>query len=159
MFTLRSGAIVVTLGMFAGVGINSAQACDNDRFPCPVVSEAVTQDTVAAPAEPVQVAQPPKKASQSARPATKPEPKAEQNMPRAKVAKRHPLPARRVKRRLRSSGLLPAPRMISPQRRRYLLLRLFSRQLRMNHPRKRIKLWWRLPGQRGRLFPPSIVPR
>ena len=84
MFTLRSGAIVVTLGMFAGVGINSAQACDNDRFPCPVVSEAVTQDTVAAPAEPVQVAQPPKKASQSARPATKPEPKAEQNMPRAK---------------------------------------------------------------------------
>ena len=84
MFTLRSGAIVATLGMFAGVGINSAQACDNDRFPCPVVSEAVTQDTVAAPAEPVQVAQPPKKASQSARPATKPEPKAEQNMPRAK---------------------------------------------------------------------------
>ena len=84
MFTLRSGAIVVTLGMFAGVGVNSAQACDNDRFPCPVVSEAVTQDTVAAPAEPVQVAQPPKKASQSARPATKPEPKAEQNMPRAK---------------------------------------------------------------------------
>jgi hypothetical protein len=84
MFTLRSGAIVVTLGMFAGVGINSAQACDNDRFPCPVVSEAVTQDTVAAPAEPVQVAQPPKKASQSARPATKPEPKAEQNMPRTK---------------------------------------------------------------------------
>jgi hypothetical protein len=84
MFTLRSGAIVVTLGMFAGVGINSAQACDNDRFPCPVVSEAVTQDTVAAPAEPVQMAQPPKKASQSARPATKPEPKAEQNMPRAK---------------------------------------------------------------------------
>ena len=44
MFTLRSGAIVVTLGMFAGVGVNSAQACDNDRFPCPVVSEAVTQD-------------------------------------------------------------------------------------------------------------------
>ena len=84
MFTLRSGAIVVTLGMFAGVGINSAQACDNDRFPCPVVSEAVTQDTVTAPAEPVQVAQPPKKASQSARPATKPQPTAEQSMPRAK---------------------------------------------------------------------------
>jgi hypothetical protein len=82
MFILRKGAIV-SLGMFAGVGINPAQACDNDRFPCPVVSEAVTQD-IAAPAEPVQVAQPPKKASQSARPATKPEPKAEQNMPRSK---------------------------------------------------------------------------
>jgi hypothetical protein len=83
MFTLRKGAIV-TLGMFAGVGLTAAQACDNDRFPCPVVSEAVTQETAAAPAEPVQVAQPPKKASQSARPATKPEPKAEQSMPRAK---------------------------------------------------------------------------
>jgi hypothetical protein len=83
MFTLRKGAIV-SLGMFAGVGINAAQACDNDRFPCPVVSEAVTQETAAAPAEPVQVAQPPKKASQSARPATKPLPTAEQSMPRAK---------------------------------------------------------------------------
>ena len=83
MFTLRKGAIV-SLGMFAGVGLNSAQACDNDRFPCPVVSEAVTQQTAAAPAEPVQVAQPPKKASQSARPATKPQPTAEQSMPRAK---------------------------------------------------------------------------
>src|SRR5258705_9783607 len=83
MFTLRKGAIV-SLGMFAGVGMNSAQACDNDRFPCPVVSEAVTQETAAAPAQPVQVAQPPKKASQSARPATKPQPTAEQSMPRAK---------------------------------------------------------------------------
>jgi hypothetical protein len=124
MFTLRKGAIV-GLGMFAGVGMSAAQACDNDRFPCPVVSEAVTNKACRAP----------------------------------KVAKRHPLPARRVKRRLRSSGLRPAPRMISRQRRRYLPLRLFSRQLRMNHPRKRIKLWWRLPGQLGRLFPPSIVPR
>ena len=83
MFTLRKGAIV-SLGMFAGVGMNAAQACDNDRFPCPVVSEAVTQETAAAPAQPVQVAQPPKKASQSARPATKPQPTAEQSMPRAK---------------------------------------------------------------------------
>ena len=83
MFTLRKGAIVLSFGMFAGVGLNPAQACDNDRFPCPVVSEAVTQETAAAPAEPVQVAQPPKKASQSARPATKPQPTAEQSMPRA----------------------------------------------------------------------------
>jgi hypothetical protein len=83
MFTLRKG-VIVSLGMFAGVGMNAAQACDNDRFPCPLVSEAVTQETAAAPAEPVQVAQPPKKASQSARPATKPKPTAEQSMPRAK---------------------------------------------------------------------------
>jgi hypothetical protein len=49
-----------------------------------VVSEAVTQETAAASAEPVQMAQPPKKANQSARPATKPQPTAEQSMPRAK---------------------------------------------------------------------------
>jgi hypothetical protein len=89
MFTLRKGAIV-SLGMFAGVGMNSAQACDNDRFPCPVVSEAVTQEAAAAPAEPVQVAQPPKKASQSARPATKPQPPADQSMPRAKNSEAAP---------------------------------------------------------------------
>jgi hypothetical protein len=83
MITLRKGAIV-SLGMFASLGINAAQACDNDRFPCPVVSETVTQETAAAPAESVQAAQPPKKASQSARPATKPQPKAEQSVARAK---------------------------------------------------------------------------
>jgi hypothetical protein len=91
VFTLRSGAIVVTLGMFAGVGMNVAQACDNDRFPCPVVSEAVTQETAAAPAEPVQLAQPLKKASQSARPATKPQPTAEQSIPRAKSREAAPV--------------------------------------------------------------------
>ena len=90
MITLRKGAIV-SLGMFAGVGINPAQACDNDRFPCPVVSEAVTQETAAAPAEPVQVAQPPKKASQSARPATKPQPTVDQSMPRAKSREAAPV--------------------------------------------------------------------
>ena len=105
MFILRKGAIV-SLGMFAGVGINAAQACDNDRFPCPVVSEAVTQD-IAAPAEPVQVAQPPKKASQSARPATKPEPKAEQNMPRAKS--REATPAARTTSKTAPSKQRTAP--------------------------------------------------
>jgi hypothetical protein len=89
MFNLRKGAII-SLGMFAGVGINTAQACDNDRFPCPVVSEAVTQETAAAPVEPVQAVQPPKKASQSARPATKPQPRADQSMPRAKNSEAAP---------------------------------------------------------------------
>jgi hypothetical protein len=45
---LRKGAIA-SLGRFAGVGINAAQACDNDRFPCPVVLQGVTQETAAAP--------------------------------------------------------------------------------------------------------------
>jgi hypothetical protein len=90
MITLRKGAIV-GLGMLAGVGINAAQACDNDRFPCPVVSETVTQETAAAPAEPVQAAQPPKKASQSARPATKPQPTGDQSMPPAKSREAAPV--------------------------------------------------------------------
>src|SRR4051794_12820432 len=107
MFSLRSGGIVVTFGVFAGGGVKSAQACGNDRLPCPVVSEAVTQDTVAAPAEPVQVAQPPKKASQSARPATKPEPKAEQNMPRAKS--REATPAARTTSKTAPSKQRTAP--------------------------------------------------
>ena len=106
MFTLRKG-VIVSLGMFAGVGMNAAQACDNDRFPCPVVLEAVTQEIAAAPAEPVQVAQPPKKASQSARPATKPEPKAEQNMPRAKS--REATPAARTTSKTAPSKQRTAP--------------------------------------------------
>jgi hypothetical protein len=106
MFTLRKWAII-SLGMFAGVGVNAAQACDNDRFPCPVVSEAVTQETEVAPAEPVQVAQPPKKASQSARPATKPPHKAEQSIPRAKS--REAAPAARTTSKTVSSKQQAAP--------------------------------------------------
>ncbi len=106
MFTLRKG-VIVSLGMFAGVGMNAAQACDNDRFPCPVVSETVTQETAAAPAEPVQVAQPPKKASQSARPATKPQPTAEQSMPRAKS--REAAPAARTTSKTASPKQRTAP--------------------------------------------------
>jgi len=90
MITLRKGAIV-SLGMFAGVGINAAQACDNDRFPCPVVSETVAQETAGAPAEPVKAAQPSKMASQSARPSTKPQPKAEQSLPQAKSREAAPV--------------------------------------------------------------------
>ena len=159
MFTLRKG-VIVSLGMFAGVGMNAAQACDNDRFPCPVVSEAVTQETAAAPAEPVQgLSHPRRRASPLDRQQSH-SPQRNKACRAPKVAKRHPLPARRVKRRLRRRGPLAAPRMISLQRRRYLLLRSFSRQLRINRPRKiiGIKLWWPLPGRFGRLLQPSIVP-
>jgi hypothetical protein len=94
MFTLRNGAIVISCGLFSGVGLTAAQACDNDRFPCPVLSEAVTQETAAEPTESVQVAPAPKKASQSARPVIKPQPKAEQSTPRAKS--REAVPAART---------------------------------------------------------------
>jgi hypothetical protein len=39
--------------VLAGVPLSKGQACDNDRFPCPVIEEVPTQDSVdAAPAEP-----------------------------------------------------------------------------------------------------------
>jgi hypothetical protein len=63
MFTLRTMAIVVTgAGMFAGLPLTNAQACDDDRFPCPVVSEA-QQETAEAPAKPTPSAKPRKKAN------------------------------------------------------------------------------------------------
>ena len=65
MFTLRSLAIVLTgAGVFAGLPLTNAQACDNDRFPCPVVSEALPQETIA---EPAPAAQPRKKAEHPSR--------------------------------------------------------------------------------------------
>ena len=64
MFTLRGLAIVLTgAGVFAGLSL-SAQACDNDRFPCPVASEALPQETIA---EPAPAAQPRKKAEHPSR--------------------------------------------------------------------------------------------
>jgi hypothetical protein len=108
MAAVRKHAIV-SLVMFAGVGLTAAQACDNDRFPCPVVAEAVTQETGAAHAEPVQVAQPPKKASQSARPATKPEPKAEQIMPRAKSREAAPAARKASKTAAPKQRTAPSP--------------------------------------------------
>ena len=65
MFTLRGLAIVLTgAGVFAGLSLTDAQACDNDRFPCPVASEALPQETIA---EPAPAAQPRKKAEHPSR--------------------------------------------------------------------------------------------
>jgi hypothetical protein len=106
--TVRKGPII-SLWMFAGVGLNAAQACDNDRFPCPVISEAVIQETAAAPAAPVQVAPPPKKASQSARSATKQQSKAEQSMPRAKGREASPTALTTSKTALQKQRAAPSP--------------------------------------------------
>jgi hypothetical protein len=40
MLTLRSLAIAMAgAGVLAGLSVTSAQACDNDRYPCPVVAQ------------------------------------------------------------------------------------------------------------------------
>src|SRR5262245_13966638 len=74
MLTLRTLAIVIAgAGMFAGLPLTPAQACDDDRYPCPI---RVPQE-VDAPAQATPSAQPQKKASHAARPSEKAQAKRE----------------------------------------------------------------------------------
>src|SRR2546422_3844693 len=67
MLTLRTLAIVVTgAGVFAGLPLTDARACDDDRYPCPVRLEALTQETADVPTQPAPSAQPQKKSAQPA---------------------------------------------------------------------------------------------
>jgi hypothetical protein len=62
MLTLRSLAIAMAgAGVLAGLSVTQAQACDNDRYPCPVVAQP--QEAPDAAARP----QPRKRASRAAR--------------------------------------------------------------------------------------------
>src|SRR5215470_8438664 len=65
MLTLRTLAIVIAgAGVFAGLPLTSAQACDDDRYPCPI---RVPQETADAPAQAAPSAQPQKKPWQATR--------------------------------------------------------------------------------------------
>ena len=73
MLTLRTLAIVVTgAGVFAGLPLTDARACDDDRYPCPVRSEALMQETADAPTQPAPSAQPQKKSAQPQKKAKQP---------------------------------------------------------------------------------------
>jgi hypothetical protein len=66
MLTLRTLAIVIVgAGVFAGLPLTGAQACDDDRYPCPI--RVQPQETADAPAQAAPSAQPQKKASHPAR--------------------------------------------------------------------------------------------
>ena len=70
MFNLRNLLIVATgAAAFAGLQSSKAQACDNDRFPCPVITEAAPLESPDAAAAPAPTAQPRKKADHSTKPA------------------------------------------------------------------------------------------
>src|SRR5262245_52329023 len=70
MLTPRNLAIVAA-GALAVIPVSKAQACDNDRFPCPIVSEAPSQDSAeAVPAAPAQPSK--KKPTQAAQQGGKP---------------------------------------------------------------------------------------
>ena len=91
MLALRILAIVIIgAGVFAGLPLTDAQACDDDRYPCPVRSQTLTQETADAPAETADAparlapsAQPRKKVSHPARPSEKAQAKGEREAPRA----------------------------------------------------------------------------
>jgi hypothetical protein len=91
MITLRTAAIIITVGVFTGLPLTAAQACDDDRFPCPVVLEATPQ---VAPAEEAPLAQPLKKANHPARAEDK---KAERKAPRIATDREAPGSGTRTK--------------------------------------------------------------
>jgi hypothetical protein len=101
MLTLRTLAIVVTgAGVFAGLPLTDARACDDDRYPCPVRLEALTQETADMPTQPApsarpqkKSAQPQKKAKQPAGPNEKAHAKREREAPQATARAKASKPA------------------------------------------------------------------
>jgi hypothetical protein len=89
MLSLRTLAIVMTgAGVFAGLPLTVARACDDDRYPCPVRAEALTQETADVPTQPApsaqkKSAQPQKKAKQPAGPHETARAKREREAPQA----------------------------------------------------------------------------
>jgi hypothetical protein len=64
MRTLCTLAIMIAgAGLIAGVPLRDAQACDDDRYPCPVRAQAAAQETTNAPAKPAPSVQPKKNVS------------------------------------------------------------------------------------------------
>src|SRR5262245_49754920 len=91
MLTLRTLAIVtIGAGVFAGLPLTGAQACDDDRYPCPI---RVPQETADAPTAAAPSAQPQKKASHPARPTAKAQAKPEREAPRAAARAKASKPA------------------------------------------------------------------
>jgi hypothetical protein len=95
---LRTFAIVIAgAGIFASLPLTNARACDDDRYPCPIRSEALIQETVQPPDQPApdqpqkKSAQPQKKAKQPATTNEKAHAKRDREAPRtpagAKVIK------------------------------------------------------------------------
>src|SRR5262245_47578070 len=90
MLTPRNLAIVAAAaGALTGLPWSNARACDNDRFPCPIVQEAPTQDSADAPAK----AQSKKKSTQAAQQGEKPSAKADRDAPQASARPKASKPA------------------------------------------------------------------
>jgi hypothetical protein len=71
---LPTFAIVIAgAGIFASLPLTNAWACDDDRYPCPIRSEALIQETVQAPGQ-LTPDQPQKKSAQPQKKAKQPAP-------------------------------------------------------------------------------------
>src|SRR5215471_5821124 len=108
MLTLRSLAIAVAgAGVLAGLSATSAQACDDDRYPCPVVAQP--QEAADATARPPQSR---KKASRVARHDEKARAKAERQASQAPAQTNAATPAMRGQAAdsgsKKAGGLVPA---------------------------------------------------
>ncbi len=111
MRTLRTLAIVITgAGLFAAVPLTNAQACDDDRYPCPVRSQTSMQETADAPAQAAPSAQPQKKANRPARPNENAHAKREREAPRATARAKVSKPA------VQEQAADPAPAVVPSSR-------------------------------------------
>ena len=116
MLTLRTLAIVtIGAGVLAGLPLTGAQACDDDRYPCPI---RVPQETADAPTAAAPSAQPQRKASQPARPTAKAQAKPEREAPRAAARAKASKPAaqEQAAEPISQKGAEAAPAMVPPPR-------------------------------------------
>jgi len=112
MLTLRTLAIVITgAGILASVPFTGAQACDDDRYPCPI---RVPQEIADAPAQAAPAAQPQRKASQPARQNAKREREAPRAVARTKPSK--PAAQEQAAAPVSQKGAEAAPAMVPPPR-------------------------------------------
>ena|SRR5215475_5748216 len=105
MLTPRNLAIVAAAaGALTGLPWSNARACDNDRFPCPIVQEAPTPDSAEAPAK----AQSKKKSTQAAQPGEKPSAKAERDASQAAARPKPSKPSAQEQADSRAKAAKPA---------------------------------------------------
>jgi hypothetical protein len=97
---LRISAIVIAgAAIFASLPLTNARACDDDRYPCPIRSEALIEETVQAPDQLAtdqpqkKTTQPQKKAKQPASTSEKAHAKRDREAPRTPTGARVSKPA------------------------------------------------------------------
>ncbi|MGA7486253.1 MAG: hypothetical protein WBW74_04845, partial [Xanthobacteraceae bacterium] len=109
MLTPRTLTIVAAAaGALAGLPLSTAQACDNDRFPCPIVVDSSTQDSADVPSRAAPAAQSHKKTTSAPRQTDKAAAKNEQEASRASTHTKASKPAAHEQADARAKASKPA---------------------------------------------------